>query len=215
MWKKYKGKVILSVLLILVPVFVGLGLWNKLPAQVPTHFNIHGVADGWGSKAFAVFAMPGYLLAVHLLCLFFTFRDKVGKKQNEKIFNVVFFIVPGISLLVGGTMYPAALGVAGISTRIIFLLLSLLLLILGNIMPKTTQNRVFGVRVKWTLEREANWVATHRFCGRLCVCVGAAMAILAMLPFVWAPYLVLALLLPAVVAPIIYSYRYSKKNPPS
>lgn len=213
MWKKYKWKLILSVVLILLPVFVGLILWNQLPVQIPTHFNIHGEADGWSSKTFAVFGMTGYLLAVHVLCLFVTFRDKGGKQQSEKIFNVVFYIVPAISLLLGGTVYPAALGMKGISTRLIFVLMSLLMLILGNIMPKTTPNRVFGVRVKWTLESEENWIATHRFCGRLWFVVGVVMAVFAILPFAWTPYVVLALIFPATVAPIFYSYLYSKKNP--
>ena len=215
MLKKYKWKLIISVLLILLPVAVGLILWNRLPQQLPTHFNIHGEADGWSSRAFAVFGIPGFLLAVHLLCLLVTFRDQGGKQQNKKIYDVLFFIVPAISLLLGGTVYPAALGVQGISLRFILLLLSLMMLILGNIMPKATPNRVFGVRIKWTLESDANWTATHRFCGRLWVCVGAVMAVLAMLPFGWTPYAVLALIFPAVAAPMVYSYIYSKKNTPS
>lgn len=215
MWKKHKGKLIFSVFLILLPVFVGLALWNKLPAQLPTHFNIHGEADGWSSKAFGVFGIPGYLLAVHLLCLFVSFRDKGGKNQSKKIFDIVFFIVPAISMILSGTVYPAALGMGGIPTRLIFLLMSLLMLVLGNIMPKTTPNRVFGVRVKWTLNSEENWTATHRFCGRLWVAVGAVMAVLSMLPFAWTPYGVLILIFPAVLAPIVYSYLYSKKNTPS
>lgn len=215
MLKKYKGKLILSAVLILLPVFVGLILWNRLPAQMPIHFNIRGEADGWSSRAFAVFGIPAFLLAMHLLCLFVTFRDQGGKKQSEKIFNILFFIVPAISLILGGTVYPAALGMDGISTRLIFLLLSLMMLILGNIMPKTTPNRVFGVRIKWTLESDANWTATHRFCGRLWVCAGVLMAVLTMLPFSWAPYAALAVIFPATVAPILYSYVYSKKNTPS
>ena len=213
MLRKYKWKLILSVLLILLPMVVGLLLWNRLPQQLPTHFNIHGEADGWSSKAFAVFGLPGYLLAIHALCLFVTFRDKGGKQQNKKIFGVLFFIVPAIALILGGTVYPAALGMEGISTRLIFLMLSLMMLILGNIMPKATPNRVFGVRIKWTLENEENWTATHRFCGRLWVCVGVLMAVLTMLPFAWTAYAVLALILPAAVAPMVYSYVYSKKNP--
>ena len=67
--KNLKVLIIISII-ILLPMVAGLILWNQLPAQMPTHFNIHGEADGWSSRAFAVFGIPVFLLAVHLLCLF-------------------------------------------------------------------------------------------------------------------------------------------------
>ena len=30
--------------------FFGLAVWNKLPEQIPLHFDIHGNPSGWGEK---------------------------------------------------------------------------------------------------------------------------------------------------------------------
>ena len=53
----------------LLPVFIGLFLWNQLPDSVATHFGLNNQPDGYSSKAFAVFGLPLILLAVHLVCV--------------------------------------------------------------------------------------------------------------------------------------------------
>ena len=52
MIKKYKKTLIASSLALLIPVIVGLLLWDKLPDPMPSHWNIHGEVDAWSSKAF-------------------------------------------------------------------------------------------------------------------------------------------------------------------
>ena len=63
MIKEHKQLTILTSVLILLPILAGLLLWNSLPAEMPIHFNISGVADNYASKGFAVI----------LLCLESTF----------------------------------------------------------------------------------------------------------------------------------------------
>ena len=58
MLKQNKGKVIISTLLSLLPVLVGLILWDRLPETMATHWGANGDADGFSSKAFTVFGMP-------------------------------------------------------------------------------------------------------------------------------------------------------------
>ena len=47
MIKKYKWSLLFGSLLSLSPMMIGLFLWNKLPAQIPTHFSTGNVPDGW------------------------------------------------------------------------------------------------------------------------------------------------------------------------
>lgn len=44
-------------------------LWSAIPATIPTHFNIYGQPDGYGSKA-ALLIYPGVALGVTLLFQF-------------------------------------------------------------------------------------------------------------------------------------------------
>ena len=64
MIKNNKGKLILTSVVILIPILIGLILWDKLPDKLPTHWNAAGEIDGWSSKAFAVFGLPAILLGL-------------------------------------------------------------------------------------------------------------------------------------------------------
>ena len=55
MLKKNKLKVILSSIIILLPVFYGILVWNELPDMLTTHWGADGNADGVSGKVFAVF----------------------------------------------------------------------------------------------------------------------------------------------------------------
>ena len=46
-----KKMILLTSLLVLIPMIVGLILWNKLPEEIPVHFNASGEADNGESVA--------------------------------------------------------------------------------------------------------------------------------------------------------------------
>ena len=64
--RERKGMLILSLLVILLPLGVGLFLWNQLPDQVPIHFGLNGQADNYAGKAFVVFGLPLPVSYTHL-----------------------------------------------------------------------------------------------------------------------------------------------------
>lgn len=68
MIKKNKGFILVTTFVTLLPMFVGLFLWNQLPDKMPTHFNGQGVVDGYSGKPFAVIGI--YLFCSALLCTF-------------------------------------------------------------------------------------------------------------------------------------------------
>ena len=67
-WKEHKGSILITSIIILLPILVGLFLWNKLPNEIATHFGANGEANGWSSKGFAVFGLPLFVLDCHLIC---------------------------------------------------------------------------------------------------------------------------------------------------
>ena len=75
MLKKYKKTLILSTLVLLIPIAVGLLLWNRLPDPMPSHWNIHGEVDSWSSKAFTVFGLPALMLGLQWVCIFASMAD--------------------------------------------------------------------------------------------------------------------------------------------
>ena len=69
-----------------------------------------------------------------------------------------------------------------------------------------------GIKIKWTLEDEENWNATHRLAGR--VWVSGAIGIFAsvFLPKTVAAFVMIGVMLVIVLVPIIYSYCFYKKK---
>ena len=211
MMKNNRFKLIISTIVILLPILVGLILWDKLPEQVPTHWGIDGNPDGWSSKASAVFAMPCILLAVHWLAMFANSNEKISGKQNPRVMGIVFWLVPVVSLVVNGMMYAYALGR---EVDVMFILpsaLGLMLIIIGNYLPKCRQSKTVGIRVKWTLEDEENWNATHRFGGKVWVAAGFLAIACVFLPDFLIPWVPFAITFAAGAVPIVYSYLYYRK----
>ena len=93
MIRQNKKMLLLTSIITLLPVFIGLFLWNQLPDSVATHFGLDNQPDGYSSKAFAVFGLPLILLAVHLVCVVATKIDPKSKDINKKIFRVLYLVL--------------------------------------------------------------------------------------------------------------------------
>lgn len=212
--KEHKGKLILSSALVLLPLVAGLLLWNRLPEQLPMHWNAAGEIDGWGSRLMVVCAEPLFLLVIHWVCVVACFIDPKNKGQNRKALGLVLWICPAVSLLAGFMTLSAALGMGLQIGKLVLIFLGVLFIVIGNYLPKCKQNYTIGIRVMWALEDEENWAATHRFASRLWVGCGVASLLLAFLP--WATvslWLSVGLILLASLASVLYSYIfYRKKN---
>ena len=212
MLKQNKRKLLISSAVILLPALVGLLLWNRLPDRMTTHWGADGIADGWSGKAFAVFALPLILLAVHWLCLFFTAKDPGNRGQSPKVFSLVIWIMPIVSLFANGTVYAAALEWEVRMEMVTMLLMGVMFIAIGNYLPKCKPNRTIGIKIKWTFESEENWYATHRLAGRLWVAGGLLFAVCAFLPasvMMWGFLLGLVIM---VAVPVAYSYVFHKKE---
>ncbi len=213
MLKQNKGKLVASSLVILLPMLAGLLLWNRLPDIMTSHWAPGGQADGWAGRGFVVFGLPLILLALHWLGMLLTSRDPGHKDLSKKALGMVFWIVPVISVVCCGFVYAVALGwELSTSSAIPVLLLGFMFIVIGNYLPKCRQNYTLGIKIKWTLENEENWNATHRFGGRVWVICGIAVLPGLLLPGM-APFaLIMAVTAVAVILPTVYSYRYHKRQ---
>lgn len=209
---KNKRNMLISSILILLPAAVGLCLWDVLPPVMATHWGANGAADQTSSKLAAIVALPLILLAFHWLCILMTRKDRSNKHQNPKVFGMVLWIVPFVSLFANGIMYAAAFGSKINVLSLAFGLLGLMFIFIGNYLPKCKQNRTIGIRIKWTLESEENWYATHRMCGKLWTLGGAVCLFCILLPAKAATYAFSILVTLMVLIPFLYSYLYSRSH---
>lgn len=209
MIKKNLKTLILTSVIILLPIAAGLILWDKLPERVPIHFNAQGVADDYGSRAMAVFAMPLFMLALQWICMAVTSVDP--KKQNitAKSMNLVLWIIPAITLLVSGVIYAYALGGEFNVGTAMVIFFGFFFIVIGNYLPKCKQNYTIGIKIPWTLNSIENWNYTHRLAGKVWVIIGIILILTAFLNWVWLSLLLFVIM---VAVPFIGSYLFYKKE---
>ena len=210
MLKKYRKTLIVTSIITLLPMLAGVILWNKLPEQFPIHFNTAGEVDGWSSKAFGVFGLPLILVAFQWLCGLGSLKmDPKAENLEGKVFSLVLWFIPVLSLVMNALVYCTALGV-NMNVQIIMpLLIGLLMVIIGNWLPKCKQTYTLGIKLPWTLADETNWNRTHRFAGPIWVVCGMVIMVCGLIggAFLW---VMVAAFVVMIAAPTVYSYLLFK-----
>ena len=113
MIKKYRKTLIITSVIILLPMVAGVIMWQWLPETMATHFGTENLPDGWNSKEFTVLGMPAILLALQWLCVLVSSADPKRKNTEGKLFSLVLWIVPVLSLFCGGNYIRLCAGRSG------------------------------------------------------------------------------------------------------
>ncbi len=207
-----KTKIIISSLIILLPMLVGLILWNLLPDVMDTHWGASGQVDGRGGKIIPVVVLPLIMLVTHLTCMLITIKENSNKNQNPKPMGIIYWICPGLSLYTSAIIYALNFGLKFNAAVITFIPIGALFIVIGNYMPKCRQNRTLGVKLSWTLGSEANWNATHRLAGKVWVAGGIVMLLAAFIPYEWVLVVMVSGIALMVIIPVVYSYWFYKRE---
>ena len=209
MIKNNKKMIIISLAVTLLPVLVGLILWNRLPAEIATHFDGNGNPNGWSSKAFTVFGIPTILTAVQALLVFMLNADP--KKENITLMplKLAIWIVPACSLFCLGICYANALGVKINIGLIVSIFIGLIFILMGIYLPRNKRNYSVGFRTPWTLNDDKNWEFSNRIGG---YCFVGAGIIIIVAGICGSFGLMVAAVLLAALIPFIASYVYYRKH---
>ncbi len=193
-------------------VYLG-SVWNSLPEKVPIHWNLEGEIDDWGSKYTLiglVFLMP---ILTYILMLVVPKIDP--KKRIEamggKYDQFKFILVAFMSVLTIFIIYISKNQKLS-SPSIIFVLLGILFVSLGNYFKVLKQNYFIGIKTPWTLENEEVWKLTHLLAGKMWVIGGLVVVILSLiLPEDINFYFFMSITAIISIVPIVYSYLIYKK----
>jgi len=207
--KANKKTLIITSILTVLPILIGVYFWDSLPDVMATHFGIDNQADGFSSKAVAVFGIPLLCLAVLWIGAVVTAHDPKKQNISPKLFSIGLWIAPTVSLIVAATMYTVNLGYAADISFVGGLFLGLLLTVVGNYAPKARQNYTIGIKLPWTLANEENWNRTHRFAGPVWVACGLIIMGCGLIGgvFLW---VMVAAFAAMVLVPTVYSFLLFK-----
>ncbi|TDQ66164.1 putative membrane protein [Maritalea mobilis] len=195
--------------LIVIFAVAGLGYLSlDLDQLVPIHWNIWGEADNLWPAKWALLIGP--FLALVFLGLF----AAISVKEEGAWLAPLTTSILALFLLIEVIMLLSGHGVELNVPRIVTMAVGLLLAVVGNYLPKTQPNKLFGIRFPWTLNDEQTWAQANLFAGWFFMLVGLATALFAALFEVAAPLYFVFLIAGVAAALIIttaYSHQISKK----
>lgn len=203
-----------------------------MPDSVPMHYNFAGEIDRWGSK-YENLLFPVITIAMSLFWHLFIsyFQKKLTNAASEKeraeiAANIKVLKVAGVlmaalftamqaSVLYGAyTTATSATTQASIDIlKVTCVLLGIMIVVLGNIMPKTRMNSFVGVRVSWSMYNDITWMKSNRFGAVAMMAAGCLTSVTALFAnSVFAMVMVFVYLLAATVITLMYSHKIYKEE---
>jgi len=203
-------------LLIVVAAFVASAIvYPRLPEMVPTHWNgMDAQPDSWSSRAFGAWLTPVILLGMWALVRILPAIDPRGANYAkfggafEAIIGSLMLFLLGMHIL----LLRAALGHPAPMQRVVPFGIGILLIVIGNLLPRARPNWFVGIRTPWTLSSDRVWEKTHRFGGRVFVAGGLLITIAALLWAQWIHVVLIGVVLIATSSVVIYSYLEWKRE---
>lgn len=178
-------------------------LMALLPGEIPMHYNAMGEADRIGSK-YEMLLFP--LIAVIASTVF----ALAGRKKNGKVLLLTSAVLAGAVYALGIVFGAAALrsGHQVNVYRLTSVLVGVLIIVLGNAMPKAERNALFGLRTEWSMYNDEVWRKSQRYGGAAMMLAGAAMLLGALIFDGWINFIVMSA---AVLAATIAGAKASKR----
>lgn len=131
---------------------------------------------------------------------------KAARAMSPSVARQVRLLVLLLMGILQVTLLRAAMQGHPPSISIVILGISLFLILLGNVLPRTEPNAWGGIRIPPTLESREVWKRTHRFYGKWLVLAGLLGIPACMLPEAAATLFILPQVLIPTMGAIVYAY---------
>lgn len=187
----------------LLPILLGVLIWDKLPNEIAIHFNFYGVPDNFASKGFAVFGMPALMVLMQAFCC--VINDIQAKKHGlrAKFERVMKWIIPCMTVLIQIMIFGYSLGWDLDIRKAAMCIVGTVFVVMGNYMPKFDYIKNYDIAAEKA--RKIN-----RFVGYGMVILGILFYIsIFLLPI--ASVICLFLLIPHIIVSIVYGVKVAKR----
>ena len=198
----------LPVLFLVIAFSATAAVWSDIPDRVPTHWNLRGEPDDYGSRTTGALMLPLLGLGTYLLLLVLPRIDprRANYDRFADTYDWLVALVVGGMVMMHLAMLGAYVGLPISIARAFPAIIGVMLIGMGNILPRARSNWWVGIRTPWTLSDERVWARTHRVGGYAMMAAGVVMLLAALLPSAFPMWLAIALAVTAALAPAVYSY---------
>jgi uncharacterized membrane protein len=198
----------IPLLIVAVAVIASAVVYPNLPATVPTHWDMLGRPNGWGSRVWGAWVLPIVMLLLWGGMRVLPTIDprganyaKFGGAFEAIVISILLYML-GLHLII----LRASLGYPVAMQRVLPIGVGILLVLIGNLLPRARPNWFIGIRTPWTLSSDRVWEKTHRVGGRAFVAGGLAILIAALAIPQWAHYVLVAVVVACSLGAVLYSY---------
>lgn len=171
-----RNTTIIVLVMIMAAALAGVLLWNHLPEQMASHWNVNDQVDGYMSKFWGVFLMPLISAGMFLLFLIIPNIDplKANIAQFRETFNIFIALIVAFMLYIHGLTLTWSLGYQGFQMSAAMLpFMGVLFITVGYMLRKAKRNFFIGIRTPWTLSSDSVWDKTHQLGSILFMLSGA------------------------------------------
>ena len=204
-------RLVVSAILCLLPVMIGLVLYDKIPAQMPIHWASSGEANGFVAKNVGIWLIPLFLLVVHLLVSIGTMVKNQSQQMAKATRLISYWAVPVVSVIVEPMALLKAAGYGVDMVRLVLTLVGIIFIIAGNYMPKNQPNTAAGYRLPWTVGDVNTWKRTHLLAGKLWILAGFVVLFCGW-THIGDSWLLVVFIFVALIIPMIYSFAIRRTH---
>ena len=206
---------IIVLIMIAAATVAGLLLWNRLPDQMASHWNVNDQVDGYMPKFWGVFMLPLITLGMFLLFLVVPSIDpmKANIAQFREAFNLFIVLMVGFMLYIYGLTLAWSLGYNDFRMSGAMLpAIGLLFILIGFMMRQAKRNFFIGIRTPWTLSSDTVWNETHRIGAILFMISGVLAFIGGFLGSTTAFWMMFAPIIGSTLFLLVYSYLLYRRE---
>ena len=202
----------------LIMTLISAGTWAALPetGNIPVHWGIDGQPDRFASRneaGLSLLMLPVITVLTGLVLAFAPGLDprKANIETGRRAYLATWISVLALMVLLHGGICRMMIGGpeanSGQFVRWVIAGSALMIIVVGNYLPKTRSSFFFGIRTPWTLSSDIAWEKTHRFAGPLFMLAGAlGLAGAFLFDGIWLALQLSVLVVSSALAAVIYSY---------
>jgi len=182
-------------------------VYERLPMQLATHFDLHGNANGWMSRAVGAWFAPVFALGLWALLRFLprvlpsNERKRLGEGSAALMAALTVVFMAAVHVLI---LYVALVPGASMM-RPVWIVLGVFYVAIGLVLPRFKRNALMGIRTPWTLTSDENWARTQRVGSYAMVAGGVLAALFGALGGVFGGAIAIGCLLVSALVPAGYS----------
>ena len=194
---------IITCLVCLLPIILGVVLWDRLPQEIAIHFDFYNNPDNYSSKGFGVFGLPVMMACLQLVCCIINDINAKKHGDRKKFELATKWIIPILTVVLQVIILGYSLGWNIDIRKVATVIVGGVFLVIGNYLPKFDYIKNYDLDVEKA--RKIN-----RFIGFGNVIIGLLFIISAFLPPI-ASICCLLLLIPYTVISVIYGIVVGRK----